>query len=174
LEPEKGTADLLCAFAQVCASRSSAVLILVGDGSMRPAVEAAAKANASVKRLGRLDESDVVEALSAADVAVLPSTFEPWGLVINEAMACGLPVIASDRVGCRDDLVRHEETGLLFPGGSVRALRDAMEYFIAQPAERDRMAAQASRLIDDWTLENWARNITRAWKLGTKDEPAPA
>ena len=95
-------------------------LAVAGDGSLRAHVEAiAAKPDCRVTYLGRLSGDDVLRSYLAADLLVLPSLFEPWGLVINEAMACGLPVIVSDRVGCADDLVRPAETGL----SSARATR---------------------------------------------------
>lgn len=170
LEPHKGVADLLSAFSMISASRPDTALLVAGDGSVRSLVEVAAESNPAIRFLGRLDSQQVIEAMVSADVAVVPSTFEPWGLVVNEAMAAGLTVIASDRVGCRADLVRQDQTGLVFPAGSVEALRDAMAYVAANPAERKRMAAQAREAISDWTLENWARNITQAWEVGTADE----
>ena len=170
LEPHKGTADLLEAFAKLSALRSDTNLLIAGAGSARPLVEAAAKSNTAIRYLGRVDGQTVIEAMDASDVAVLPSTFEPWGLVVNEAMAAGLTVIASDRVGCRVDLVHQDQTGLVIPAGSIEALRYAMEYLLTHPDERKRMAARARAAINDWTLENWARNITQAWKLGTANE----
>jgi glycosyltransferase involved in cell wall biosynthesis len=170
LESHKGIADLLGAFSRLCASRSDAALLVAGDGSSRLLVEKAAATNPAIHYLGRLDERGVVEAMNAADVAVLPSTFEPWGLVVNEAMAAGLPVIASNRVGCRADLVRQDQTGLVFSAGSVDSLLDAMLYMATRPDERKRMAAQARAAIGNWTLENWARNIVKAWESETADE----
>ena len=170
LEPHKGIADLLRAFSMLSASRSDTNLLIAGEGSERPSVEAAAKSNPAIKYLGRLVGQEVIEAMDSADVAVLPSTFEPWGLVVNEAMAAGLTVIASDRVGCRADLVRHEQTGLVFAAGSAERLRDAMEYLADNPGDRKRMAVRARVLINDWTLENWARNIAQAWELRMSNE----
>jgi glycosyltransferase involved in cell wall biosynthesis len=165
-----GNTVFMASFAQLSASRADVNLLIAGDGSMRPVVEAAAASNPALNYLGRLEGQEVIEAMDSADVAVLPSTFEPWGLVVNEAMAAGLTVIASDRVGCRIDLVRHNQTGVVVPAGSVTALHDAMAQLAANPGERKRMAGEARATISTWTLENWARNITHAWQLRTKNE----
>ena len=68
-----------------------------------------------VRFLGFLNQSQLPSAYCAADLFVLPSLFEPFGLVVNEAMLCGLPVAVSDRVGARFDLVRPDENGYVFP-----------------------------------------------------------
>src|SRR5699024_7358948 len=61
-----------------------------------------------------------------ADVFVLPSRFEPWGLVVNEAMTCGVPCIVSSQVGCRLDLIREGQTGFVFKSEDVASLTECM------------------------------------------------
>jgi len=163
LEREKGVDLLLAAFAVAVARERKLRLAIVGDGSLRPRVEAAA-ADRRIVRLGRLSGEDVLRAYIAADFVVLPSRFEPWGLVVNEAMACGLPVIVSDRVGCADDLVRHGETGLMVAAGDEAELAVAMVQLAQDEPVRRRMGQAAERLISHWTLENEARNIVSAWR----------
>src|SRR4029077_18085376 len=117
----------LSAFARAVAENSDLRLVIVGDGSLRALIETVASdADDRVTYLGRLRAADVQRAYLAADLLVLPSLFEPWGLVVNEAMACGLPVIASDRVGCAEDLVRHGQTGLVVGAGCERELAAAI------------------------------------------------
>lgn len=85
------------------------------------------------------------EAYAAADVLVLSSSFqETWGLVVNEAMACALPAIVSDRVGCAPDLVIPGETGEVFPAGEVATLSERMGRYAIFPAEVLRQGARAS------------------------------
>ena len=117
LETYKGIEGLLDAFDGLSRTHPEAALLLVGYGTERKRVETAASVKESIHYVGRLDYDHVIRAYNCADVAVVPSIFEPWGLVVNEAMAVGLPVIASDRVGCVDDLVEHGETGLVYHAG---------------------------------------------------------
>ena len=163
LESYKGIEDLLGAFGELSREMPNIALLIVGDGSQREKVAAASIRNPTIRYLGRLESEEVVRAYNAADVAVLPASFEPWGLVVNEAMASGLPVIVSDRVGCADDLVKVRRTGLIFPAECKAGLKDAMQYMVENPADRKKMGNQGRQLISSWTLENWATNIVDAW-----------
>ena len=78
-------------------------------------------------------------------------------------MACGLPVIVTDTVGCTDDLVRHGKTGLVVATGRESELAAAILQLIRDEADRVRMAHASETLISNWTLANEARNITFAW-----------
>jgi glycosyltransferase involved in cell wall biosynthesis len=71
---------------------------------------------------GFKNQSELPAYYAAADVLVLPSESETWGLVVNEAMACGLPAIVSDAVGCAPDLIEEGKTGFTYPVGDVDAL----------------------------------------------------
>jgi glycosyltransferase involved in cell wall biosynthesis len=77
--------------------------------------------------VGFLNQSEIPRAYVAADVLVLPSEDETWGLVVNEGMACGLPAIVSDAVGCGPDMVDEGRTGFSFPLGDLEALADRTE-----------------------------------------------
>jgi glycosyltransferase involved in cell wall biosynthesis len=164
LEEHKGLTSLVEAFQRVSSARSGLALLLVGDGAQREALAQAAPGCPGLRLAGRLDGKALLDAYAAADVFVLPSRFEPWGLVVNEAMAAGLPVIVSDRVGCIDDLVRPEETGLVVEAERSDALAVAMERLAADADGRARLGAAASGLIAGWTLENEAINVSAAWQ----------
>ena len=77
--------------------------------------------------LGFRNQKEMPRIYSLADVVVLPSETETWGLVVNEAMSCGVPVVVSDKVGCAPDLIVPGVTGYRFPVGRVPALAEAME-----------------------------------------------
>src|SRR5262249_23622149 len=80
--------------------------VVIGDGDQRHELETlAADINAPVRFVGFQSQSELPRWYAACDAVVLPSENEPWGLAVNEAMACGLPAIVSDRVGCADDLI---------------------------------------------------------------------
>jgi len=94
---------------------------------------------------------------------VLPSAFqETWGLVVNEAMASGLPAIVSDKVGCAPDLVIAGVTGQTFPSGDVAALAERMDQYVRMPGEESRQGLQAAAHIRDYSLDAATENTVRA------------
>jgi glycosyltransferase involved in cell wall biosynthesis len=163
LEPRKGVADLLDAFADIALRRKDVRLMVVGSGSLDSSVRDAAAIDPQISYLGRLTGTEVLDAFAASDIVVAPSRFEPWGLVINEAMACGRPVVATDRVGCVDDLVTHGETGFIVPAETPRALADALELLASSDRLREEMGAAAMRRITPWTLQNEAAILVVCW-----------
>ena len=140
--------------------RERAALVYVGDGPLRSAIEARAAGLASVTVTGFRNQTELPRWYAAADVLVLPSAFEPWGLVVNEALNFNLAVIASDQVGAAADLVRAEEGGQIVPVGDVAALARAMGRALAEPGRR--AAAGAKRVIDEWTIEHAVDGIVDA------------
>lgn len=126
---KKKNTPLLPAALEKIADISSIGLLVVGDGEDRPTVQ-----NRTQKILGKKavfvgfkNQSELAKYYVAADAMIICSSFgETWGLVVNEAQIFGLPVIASDRVGCREDLVTPGKTGLIFPSGDSAALAECM------------------------------------------------
>lgn len=163
LESYKGTVDVLEAYVRLRARRSDVALMIGGSGSLEPFVRDAAASVRSIHYLGHLNGKQVWQAYGAADALVLPSRRESWGLVINEAMAAGLPVIVSDSVGCVDDLVRDGVTGLIAESGASSSLYAAMLALADDPARRMRMGQEGRKLISGWTLAEEARIIASAW-----------
>jgi len=93
--------------------------------------------------LGFVNQTKIAEVYVAADCLVLPSDAdETWGLVVNEAMACGVPCVVSDGCGCSDDLVRPLRPDLCFPVGDTEALSRALEAVIVKPPRREDLDAQ--------------------------------
>jgi glycosyltransferase involved in cell wall biosynthesis len=123
LQPWKRPQDLLRAFAMV--ADLNAYLVFAGSGTLRSFLESEAKSLGIADRvrfLGFVNQSGLPETYRASDILVLPSEYEPFGLVVNEAMLCRCPVIVSDQVGARFDLVREGKTGYVFPCGDTDAL----------------------------------------------------
>lgn len=164
LEPHKGIEALLAAFASLEGKMRNLTLLIAGGGTLRDRVIAAASDKPAITYLGRLAGEAVWEVYNIADIFVLPSRFEPWGLVVNEAMAAGLPVVVTNRVGCATDLVREGVTGLVVPPASSTALGQALETLCGNAELRKRMGEESRRLISGWTLINQARNTTAAWQ----------
>jgi glycosyltransferase involved in cell wall biosynthesis len=116
--------------------------LIVGDGPLRGALEAEARSlGAPCTFAGFLNQREIGVGFAAADALVLPSNGrETWGLVVNEAMAAGLPALVSQAAGCAPDLVVHGETGFIFPCGDAPALARLM-----QCAGRDALAVLGRR-----------------------------
>ena len=164
LEDYKGVDLVIDAFKAV--DDINCRLLIVGDGGMRAKVQQAAADEPRIFYLGRKDFSGVIEAFAISDVAVVPSRREPWGLVVNEAMAVGLPVIASDSVGCVDDLVLDQHTGIVFPSGELSQLINAMASVAIDSELRAKMGRAGRELISDWRLEDEAQIMVTAWQNG--------
>lgn len=163
LEPFKGIPDLFDAYVRLRTQRSDVALMVAGSGSLELFVRDSAASLRSVHYLGHLSGEQVWEAYCAADVFVLPSRREPWGLVVNEAMAAGLPVIVSDNVGCVDDLVGHGVNGLIVSAGASSSLYTAMFELADNRVQRVRMGEEGKKRISGWTLTEEARIIASTW-----------
>jgi glycosyltransferase involved in cell wall biosynthesis len=127
----KGIPTLIDALVRLSASGQAVRLVLAGSGPL--AADLAAMANAHllpVTLLGFVNQSGMPDVYAAADVLVLPSRSETWGLVVNEAFACGLPAVVSDRVGCGPDMIRDGLTGSVVPVGDVERLAKAILYWL--------------------------------------------
>lgn len=136
----KRAGDLIAALALL---DSPLHVLMIGDGPNRQMLEAAADGN-RVTFTGFLNQREMPLALALADVVVLPSSYEPWGLVINEAMASGCVPVVSDAVGCAPDLVAG--LGEIYPTGDIPALAEALERALHTSTLPDRSAAIHSRL----------------------------
>ncbi len=162
LEPWKGIKLLLEAFESL--ELADARLMVVGDGSCRPLVEKAAAEDTRIRFIGRRNFEGVVEAFAISDIAVIPSSFEPWGLVVNEALAAGTAVIASDRVGSVDDLVIHGTTGITFPFDDGDTLAALMFQLGRDAVLRGRLVKEGQRLISVWNLASAADIMFDCWR----------
>lgn len=169
LAPEKRLPDLLTAFHRVADPRLW--LLLVGDGRSRKALEEQAAA-LSLKRvlfLGRQGQEGLSRCYVAADIFVLASEREAWGLSINEAMNFALPVVVSDVVGAGPDLVEPGGNGLVFPAGEVGALTHCLRFLVADPAFRARMGARSLERIKDWSPQGSAETVLRALEFALRE-----
>lgn len=128
LVAKKRPLDLLRALGRAVRAGAPAHVLVVGDGElMKEARALVAAAALPASFAGFLNQTEIVAAYVASDCLVLPSDAgETWGLVVNEAMACGRPAIVSDRVGCAADLVAPGVTGAVYPVGDVDALARAL------------------------------------------------
>jgi len=127
--------------------------LMAGDGPMRQQCEVfSIRAGLPVKFAGFLNQSRLVNAYASADVLVVPSEHETWGIVVNEAMWSGLPCIVSDQVGCGPDLVAGQGTGDVFPLHDEAALAAAMVRFARNPVQRRACGVRARSVIQDYSV----------------------
>jgi glycosyltransferase involved in cell wall biosynthesis len=156
LVPEKGVRVLADAWRRA-RLRDEAVLASAGEGRLTPPGTA----------LGRVGRDELPALYAAADLLVLPSirtrTFtEPWGLVTNEAMHQGTPVVASDAVGAvAGGLVRDGRNGLVVPAGDAEALGARIRSLVRNPELRRRLGEAARQDAAAYTPAAWAEGVSK-------------
>jgi len=158
----KGVFDLLDAYGRIPADlRAKVALLFVGNGKERSKLEerAAAAQPGSVRFLGFAQREQLAIYYALAEALVFPTHTDPWGLVVNEAMACGLPIIATDVAGCTPDLVRDGANGYVVPSKDVDKLMVALVAFALDPQLRPQMAECSVRLIQSYSPELCAAGL---------------
>ena len=169
LEPKKRVMDLLRAIEIASRAQRNIHLLVVGSGElMEEARRFAESRSLPVTFAGFLNQTEITRAYAAADCLVLPSDYgETWGLVVNEAMACGLPAIVSDRVGCGPDLIEEGLTGGVFACGDAGALALKLQELASDPDKLVRMGKQASERIKNYSIEQSVEGTVSAIEFVT-------
>ncbi len=179
LQDKKRPADLLAAAAELTARGRATRAVFVGSGPLEPVLRAdAARLGVAAHFAGFQNQTALPASYAAADVLVLPSDGgETWGLVVNEAMACGTPAVVSDAVGCGPDLVHDADagrTGAVFPLGQPSALAAAIERVlpaIGTPALAVALREKVDRYSLDTAVAGTLRAAHRAASLRTTRPP---
>src|SRR5262245_19589030 len=167
----KGIDVLLTAFRRL----DRGELWLTGDGPLRSFVEEAAKTDPRVRYLGYADETMLPDLYREADVLVVPSLFEPWGLVVHEGLAYGLPVITTDQVGAADHLIEPGVNGYIVAPGSSDALVAAMRAVDEwAPARWHAAAAQNRETLPRYGFDSAAAGFVEGCMLGLRHRRAVA
>ncbi len=165
LVEEKGVFDLLSAYGKLDEpTRSQIGLVFVGDGPARADLERRAKqiGPGVVKFMGWFDRERVPEVYALAEALVFPTHSDTWGMVVNEAMACELPIIASQVAGCVPDLVEHGWNGLVVQPSNPQALADAMNTLFRKPEVVSRMRTHSRERIQAYLPEACAEGLAKA------------
>jgi glycosyltransferase involved in cell wall biosynthesis len=138
--------------------------LMVGDGPLRAECEALVRnGRLPIRFAGFLNQSEIAQAYIACDALVLPSDgAETWGLVVNEAMACGKPALVSDRVGCGPDLVITGQTGFIFHLGDVTALSALMIDGASRPGRLMAMGENARKVAANYSVPVAVDSLMRA------------
>ncbi len=163
----KGVFDLLQAYASLAPElREHIGLVYAGDGPERALLEAAAHSifPGSVHFPGFVHRDELVSYYSLADCLVLPTHSDTWGLVVNEAMVCGLPVICTSVAGCAADLV--QANGRVVPSRDPGQLASALHELASDPQLRSRMSRESRRMIQEYSPDACAAGIAGAFTAG--------
>lgn len=160
LVARKDPMTLLRAFERM-EQRSKAALVFMGDGELRGPLEEYVHRHAipGVHFIGFINQNDIPQHYAMCDVFVLPSTYEPRGAVINEAMACGLPVIVTDRCGSIGDIVLEGENAFVYPAGDDARLAAQLDTLVADPSLRARMGRRSFEMIHEWDFAKGVEGV---------------
>jgi len=161
---EKGIFELLAAYAKLDqALRGSIGLVFVGDGPCREELEAeAASVSPGVIRFVGFTQREHLPAFYAlADMLVLPTHTDTWGMVVNEAMASGLPIVVSDVAGCAADLVTDGWNGKIIRSKDVSDLSLAMRKLAENPELLKSMRLNSTQRVANYSPQQWSEGIAQ-------------
>ena len=152
LQPWKRPLDLLRAFGE--AKLRNAILVFAGEGPLRVELETGASTlgiQAQVRFLGFVNQSQLPAVYTSADMMVLPSEYEPFAVVVNEAMCCRCPVIASDSVGAARDLVAPVRSDFVFPCGKIDLLAGILKKAAGDRGNLREVGQRAQAYMGSWS-----------------------
>jgi 1,2-diacylglycerol 3-alpha-glucosyltransferase len=164
LASEKGLTSLLQSFKRYREQGGELNLAIVGDGPQRNELEALNRTlgmEQCVVFPGHKTNYELIAWYAFAECFILPSRREPWGLVTNEAMAAGLPVIVSNRCGCAEDLVVEGDNGYTFDPADPDALTSVMLHFTQPSGVRAQMGMASQQIVAAYSPKSWASEVAR-------------
>jgi len=176
---KKNIFSILYAYADYlrCSGENPWKLVLLGDGPLRSAIAGLREdlgLTDMVLMPGFKQYPELPIYYGLAGAFVHASNSEPWGLVVNEAMACGLPVVVSSRCGCAPDLVKDGRNGFTFDPYDIDALSRHLGYIASAECPRDSMGEHSRMIISDWSPDVFAANLYEAVKAALKvSVPSP-
>jgi len=169
----KGVYDLLKAFKRCLFLFPDTTLLLVGYGMEKSGIEKYVKDNKLTSKVvlpGFVDNRLLPKYYGISDIFVLPSREETWGMVINEAMASGLPVIAGNKVGAGADLVKSGVNGYIFPSGNINKMVIAIEKLLKDKTKRISFGRESRRIINSFGIDQLVEAILKSiYYVGQKE-----
>lgn len=161
--PREDPLTLVDAYSKLYECEENICLLFVGDGPLKEEVYSKVLTlGNSVVLPGYVPYSELPRLYALSDVFVHPAINEPWGVSVNEAMACGLPVITSDGVGSRIDLVEEGKTGFTFPNGDSEKLSKLLLQFLQDRPLCHQLGEQAKQKITNWSYTQTITEMLRA------------
>ena len=145
----------------------NAVLCFVGSGPYEIKLKTYVENNKikNVYFFGFKNQTELPLYYALGDIFVLPSSNEPWGLAINEAMCAGLPIIANKEIGAVPDLVKEGVNGFLYSEGDIRALSEYLEKLVKDVNLRETMGKKSLEIIQTWNYESCIQGVIEALKF---------
>ncbi len=158
---EKGIEDLWSAFIELQKERPSQwELWCLGKGDIQPVQ------HPKIRHFGFLQPSEMSEIIENTGVFVLPSSFEPWGVVVHEYASAGFPILCSDKVGANDLFLSENINGFVFKAGNIGQLKEKLNKFTSMPdKELGSMAQKSYELAAKLTPDIWAEKLLKIAKL---------
>ena len=164
LEPTKNPILLIQAF--INANSKALHLIFLGNGKEEEVLKKIAEESTKkgfIHFVNFQNQSMMPIWYNVSDVFCLTSKGETWGLVVNESMVCGKAIIASDKVGCAEDLVQNGVNGWVFKSGSQIELKQILEN-IPSKDELLKMGERSKKIIKNWSIEETALKMLKEWE----------
>jgi glycosyltransferase involved in cell wall biosynthesis len=164
LQQRKFPGDLVYAGQRLASDGLEFDLVIAGSGEMLSVLEemAAQGGPPHIVFPGFINQSEMPKLLGACDVFVLPATAEPWGIIVNEAMCAGLPIVLSNEIGCVPDLLREGENGFSFKSRDIDALARALRHLLLDQDLRRSMSRRSLEIIRDWGYERCLAGVLEA------------
>jgi len=176
LIPRKGADVLIDAVANLQDEGLRVGLLLIGEGRERPALEERGRARGLKWTVfaGFKDQSELAAYYTCADMFVLPSRFDSWGLVVNEAMVFGLPVLATTMVGASLDLIEQGANGYVYDVRDVHGLTGALRTLATRPEMRREFGRRSESIVQHYSYDACVRGILEGLHHVTGRACAPA
>lgn len=154
----KGVFELLESYKQLSQKHENLALIIIGKGQEQENMKQYIEENnlQNVQLLGHINYQELPKYYTLADVFILPSHEEVWGLVINEAMACGLPIVTNHAVGASVDLVKHGQNGYIMQKCTRQEISNGVEFILENNLIQKN---QSSIIIQEFNLEKNINNL---------------
>ena len=170
----KGVFELLDAYAKLEESLRSIIgLVFVGGGKARSQLEsrAAPVVPGKIRFVGFVQKEQLPAYYALCDALMFPTHSDPWGLVVNEAMASGSAIVTTDVAGCAADLVENGGNGFVVASKSVTPLADAMQNLVSHDELRRQMGLRSIDRIQDYSPDACAAGIARAAGVDCEERP---
>lgn len=161
----KGVYDLLVAFKRIQKKYPEAKLLMVGYGQELGGIRKYINKNMLKKKViltGFIENTLLPKYYAISDIFTLPSREETWGIVVNEAMACGLPVVVGDRVGSSEDLVKDGKNGYVFESGNSKDLFMSLLKLVRSEKRRILFGIYSQKYITKFNLDNIEKSLVKA------------
>jgi glycosyltransferase involved in cell wall biosynthesis len=165
LIPEKGVFDLLQAYAKLGSDlRAEVGLVFTGDGVSKKALFEQAKhiEPGMIRFPGFAEREDLAGLYALAEAFILPTHSDTWGLVVNEAMVCGLPIVVTNVAGCASDLVEDGWNGCVVSPANPDRLSAAISSLLRQPERAQQMRMRSSERIQAYSPQACANGLAAA------------